>query len=57
MFDVGYFPPNTPPDELSGGRYTPNTGHSVAAQRTPLWANRVISHRRKTTSFFADGPP
>ena len=26
---------------LANGRYTPNSGHLVAPQRTPLWAQAV----------------
>jgi hypothetical protein len=28
---------------MSDGRYAPNSGHSFAPQRTPLWANSDIS--------------
>jgi hypothetical protein len=37
---------------MSDGRYTPNTGHSVAAQRTPLWAHNRTHALQQFAAIF-----
>ena len=39
---------------MNDGRYTPNTGHSVAPQRTPLWANCDILQCGKVVEKVPD---
>jgi len=42
MFDVGYFPPNTPPDGMSRRRsYTPDNGLEGGRPAWPRWADFV----------------
>jgi hypothetical protein len=38
------------------GRYTPNTGHSVAAQHWSRWASSVTSHCGKAANLIFVGP-
>jgi hypothetical protein len=47
MFDVGYFPPNTPLGEGAGGSYAPDTGLEGGRPARPRWAISDISHCNK----------
>jgi hypothetical protein len=42
MFDVGYFPPNTPPDEWAGGSFAFDNGLDGGRPARPRWATATF---------------